>query len=160
MTREPIVARLAGVVLVLTLPVACGSSSGPTSAPVASLPASGSASPSAPPLPAGLVADIFYTFQQPRKPGVADSSDNVMFIDSHRATLHGWGSAHHDQLSIVGNEMTFSQALPDGHPCDTADVGVYRFTVNGKVLRFQAIKDTCSQRTATLAGHDLTLSSP
>jgi len=158
--RAPFVVRLVGAALALTLPVACGSSSGPVSARVASLPASASASPSAPPLPAGLVADIFYTFQHPRTPGVAGTSDNVMFIDSHRATLHGWGSTHHDQVSIVGNEMTFSQALPDGHPCDTADVGVYRFTVKGKVLRFQAIKDTCSQRTATLAGHDLTLSSP
>ena len=160
MTSAPFVARLVGAGLALTLPVACGSSSGPGAAPAATSPSAGSPSPSAASLPAGLVGDRFYTYAHPRTPGVAGSSDNVMFIDSHRATLHGWGSTHHDQLSIVGNEMTFSQALPDGHPCDTADVGVYRFTVNGKVLRFQAIKDTCSQRTLTLAGHDLTLSSP
>src|SRR5690242_16904437 len=101
MIGAPFVARLVGVALALTLPVACGGSSSgpPTSAPLTNLPAS--ASPAAAPLPAGLVADIFYTFQQPRKPGVAGTSDNVMFIDSRRATLHGWGSTHHDQLSIV-----------------------------------------------------------
>src|SRR3954468_10624363 len=52
MMRAPFVVRLVGAALALTLPVACGSSSGPVSAPVASLPASASASPSAPPLPA------------------------------------------------------------------------------------------------------------
>jgi len=91
------------------------------------------------------------------------SSDNVMFIDTQRATLKvvvlGQGPIQHDQLDIAGNEMTFSQAVPDGHPCDTTDVGVYRFTVSANVLRFQAIKDTCSARKIMLTGHDLTLSS-
>jgi hypothetical protein len=53
--------------------------------------------------------------------------------------------------------MTFSNGLPGGEPCDTVDVGTYRFTVSGKVLRFQPVHDTCSNRQTMLTGHDLTL---
>jgi hypothetical protein len=55
------------------------------------------------------------------------------------------------------DQMTFSHSLPDGEDCHSSDVGVYRFTLAGKVLRLRVVNDTCAQREEILVGHDLTL---
>ncbi|MCW2571078.1 MAG: hypothetical protein JWO88_1136 [Frankiales bacterium] len=162
MARAPLVARLVAVALAATLPVACGSSSGgPTSAAVASPPAEPSQSPAA--LPAGLVAGSPYVFEHPHALGVQGNSDAVLFVDSAHASVQGvrvgLRGTEHEQLSIAGDQMTFSHAMPDGEDCHTSDVGVYRFTLVGSVLRLYAVKDTCSQRQEILVGHDLTLAS-
>ena len=157
MARASFVVRLAAAAAALTLPVACGSSSGPTSAPATR--ASTLASAAA--LPRGLVAGSYYRYDLPHAPATVGSSDGVLFVDAGRAyvrgEIQGLSATEHDVLSIAGDEMTFSHALPGGEPCDTSDVGVYRFTVAGRVLRLQVVNDTCPQREAILVGHDLTL---
>jgi hypothetical protein len=161
MARASFVARFFGVVLVLTLPVACGGSSSPSSARAAHV--SAVASPSEASLPAGLVAGSYYVFDHPHAPGVQGDSDGLLFADSAHASIQGvrfsLRGTMHEQLSIVGDRMTFSHSLPDGQDCHSSEVGVYRFTVAGNVLRLYAVKDTCPQREEILVGHDLTMPS-
>jgi hypothetical protein len=162
MARAPFVVRLVGVGLAVTLPVACGSSSGgPTSAAVTS--PSAVPSPFAATLPAGLVSGSYYVFEHPHAPGVQGDSDALLLVDSAHASIRGvrfsLRGTMHEQLSIAGDQMTFSHSLPDGEDCQSSDVGVYRFTVADNILRLRAVSDACSQRQEILVGHDLTLAS-
>src|SRR4051812_35552551 len=112
---------LAPLLAVLALTGACSSSSsGPTTA--ATPPASVSPSPAG--LPAGLVAGSYYVFAHPHAAATVGSSDAVMFDDAAHASVRlvilGQAALEHDQLSIAGDQMTFSHGLPGGEPCDTS----------------------------------------
>ena len=112
-------------------------------------------------MPVGLVAGSYYTFVYPHAPATVGSSGSVLFVDAvnvtFRGSITGLQATQHEQLSIAGDQMTFTGGRPSGEPCDSVEVGVYRFTVSGPVLRFQTVHDTCKDRQWILAGHDMKL---